>query len=176
MADGPDDYQAISPEDQKRATAFFSKGQTVAGTGNYEYAIEMYLQGLAIDPEAVDAHQTLREISLKRKASGGKPLGMFQAMKLKGGKDEKEQLLMSEINKELLATSAQLGAASCSLTLVDPDSFVYREQFENVLAANEPLVLARLAALAKNSSAEAYAPHFSGPFNAPVMSTFCAKP
>ena len=36
--------------------------------------------------------------------------------------DEKEQLLMSEINKELLATSAQLGAASCSLTLVDPDS------------------------------------------------------
>src|SRR5205814_10141561 len=56
----------------------------------------MYLQGLNIDPEAVDAHQTLRDISLKRKASGGKALGMFQAMKLRGGKDDKEQMLNAE--------------------------------------------------------------------------------
>ena len=33
------------------------------------------------------------------------------------------------------------------LNLVDPDSFAYREQFQHVLTANEPLVLARLAAL-----------------------------
>src|SRR5439155_12495745 len=61
-----------------------------------EYAIEMYLQGLGIDPEAIDAHQALRDISLKRKASGGKPLGMLQSMKLKGGKDEKEAMLNAE--------------------------------------------------------------------------------
>jgi superfamily II DNA or RNA helicase len=47
------------------------------------------------------------------------------------------------------------------LNLVDPDSFVYREQFEHVLAANEPLVLARLAALANNSSAEAVLAHLA---------------
>src|SRR5436190_24027785 len=92
----PKGYRDIPEEDRRKAQVFFDRGNTVAGTGNYEYAIEMYLQGLAIDPEAVDAHQTLREISLKRKASGGKPLGMFQAMKLKGGKDEKEQLLNAE--------------------------------------------------------------------------------
>ena len=92
----PEGYREISEEDQKKAAAFFQRGNTVAGTGNFEYAIEMYLQGLAIDPEAVDAHQTLREISLKRKAAGGKPLGFLQAMKLKGGKDEKEQLLNAE--------------------------------------------------------------------------------
>ena len=45
------------------------------------------------------------------------------------------------------------------LNLVDPENFVYREQFEHVLAANEPLVLARLTALAKNSSAEAVLAH-----------------
>ena len=96
MADGPDDYQAISPEDQKRAAAFFSKGQTVAGTGNYDYAIEMYLQGLNFDPEAIPAHQALRDISMKRKASGGKKLGMFDGMKLRGGKDDKQAMLNAE--------------------------------------------------------------------------------
>jgi SNF2 family DNA or RNA helicase len=45
------------------------------------------------------------------------------------------------------------------LNLVDPDSFVYREQFEQVLQANEPLVLARLAALAKNGLPEAVYEH-----------------
>jgi SNF2 family DNA or RNA helicase len=40
------------------------------------------------------------------------------------------------------------------LNLVDPESFAYREQFEHVLAANEPLVLARLAALAKTGSVD----------------------
>jgi tetratricopeptide (TPR) repeat protein len=89
-------YKAIPKEDQEKAAQFFTRGNTVAGTGNFEYAIEMYLQGLAIDPEATDAHQTLRDISLKRKASGGKPIGMFQAMKLKGGKEEKDALLNAE--------------------------------------------------------------------------------
>jgi len=89
-------YKAIPKEDQEKAAQFFTRGQTVANTGNFEYAIEMYLQGLAIDPESSEAHQQLRDFSLKRKASGGKALGMFQAMKLKGGKDEKEALLNAE--------------------------------------------------------------------------------
>jgi tetratricopeptide (TPR) repeat protein len=89
-------YREIPEEDQKKAAIFFERGQTVAGTGNFEFAIEMYLQGLNIDPEAVNVHQALREISLKRKASGGKPIGMLQSMKLRGGKDEKEQMLNAE--------------------------------------------------------------------------------
>jgi len=91
-----DGYKGIPEEDQKKAAAFFARGQAVAGTGNYEYAIEMYLQGLAMDPEAVDAHQTLRDISMKRKASGGKAIGMLAAMKLRSGKDDQENLLNAE--------------------------------------------------------------------------------
>jgi len=45
------------------------------------------------------------------------------------------------------------------LNLVDPESFAYREQFEHVLAANEPLVLARLAALAKTGSVDVVLKH-----------------
>ena len=48
--------------------------RTADGTGNYEYAIDMMLQGLGVDPDARAAHQTLRDIALKRKASGGKDL------------------------------------------------------------------------------------------------------
>src|SRR5206468_2684200 len=76
--------------------AFFAKGQTLGATGQYDYSIEMYLQGLAIDPDATEAHQALREISMRRKASGGKKLGMFDAMKLRGGKEPKQAMLNAE--------------------------------------------------------------------------------
>ena len=97
MADLPKGYRDIPVEDQKKATQFFDRGDSVAATGNFEYAIEMYLQGLNMDPENVEAHQILREFSLKRKASGGKDLGMFEKMKVKtNGPDEKANMLAAE--------------------------------------------------------------------------------
>jgi len=96
VSDLPEGYRDIPPEDRTKARVFFDRGAAVAGTGNFDYAIEMYLQGLNLDPEAVDAHQALREISLKRKASGGKPIGMLAAMKLKGGKSEEQNMLNAE--------------------------------------------------------------------------------
>lgn len=93
----PEGYAAIPEDDQNKANVFFQRGQSVANTGNFEYAIEMYMQGLRIDPENVEAHQQLRDISLKRKASGGKALGMLKAMGLKkSSKDLKQNLLNSE--------------------------------------------------------------------------------
>lgn len=96
VAQIPQGYHDIPDEDRKKAQVFYDRAKTVADTGNYEYAIEMYLQGLSLDPEAVEAHQAMRDISLKRKASGGKALGMFERMKLKPGKDEKQNLLNAE--------------------------------------------------------------------------------
>lgn len=95
MAEFPQGYRDIPEADRAKAEVFFQRGTAVAGTGNYEYAIEMYLQGLAIDPESVEAHQALRDISLRRKASGGKPLGMTERWKLKKG-DDKQNLLNAE--------------------------------------------------------------------------------
>ena len=84
MAATPEGYNEIPEEEQKKANTFFARGHTLGGTGQYEYAIEMYIQGLTIDPEAVSAHQALREISMRRKASGGKPSwGCSAAMKLR---------------------------------------------------------------------------------------------
>ena len=105
-SDGSDvlrNYHDIPEEDRRKAQVFFERGKAVADTGNYEYSIEMYIQGLAVDPENVDAHAALREIALKRKASGGKDMGMFERMKLPKAKDDKQTLLNSE---KLLAYDA----------------------------------------------------------------------
>jgi hypothetical protein len=92
----PPGYRAIPPEDQKKALAFFDRGRTVADTGNFEYGIELHIQGLSIDPENVEAHKALRDISLKRKASGGKDLGMMERMKLnKTVKDDPKSTMLN---------------------------------------------------------------------------------
>ena len=91
----PPGYKPIPEEEQKKAVRFFDYGKNSADTSNFEYAIELYVQGLGVDPENVSAHQALREISLKRKASGGKAMGMMQKMKLKAGKDDNKALMLN---------------------------------------------------------------------------------
>ena len=93
----PEGYQQVPEEDRKKARVFFDKGRAVAGTGNYEFSIEMFISGLEKDPDAVAAHQELRDISLKRKASGGKSMGFFEAAKLKRpSKDDKQNMINAE--------------------------------------------------------------------------------
>lgn len=93
----PEGYQAIPEDEQKKANVFFDRGKSVADTGQYEYAIEMYLQGLRIDPENTDAHHALREISLKRKASGGKDMKMSDKWALKTNtSDDRQNMLAAE--------------------------------------------------------------------------------
>lgn len=97
MADNDSGYHDIPEADRKKAEAFFEKATAVAGAAQYDFAIEMYIQGLAVDPESVDAHKALRDIALKRKVSGGKAMGMFDAMKLKRpSKDDKQNMLNAE--------------------------------------------------------------------------------
>jgi tetratricopeptide (TPR) repeat protein len=87
---------SVTDDDRRKAKAFFDRAASVGSAGQFEYAIELYLQGIRIDPESIDAHQALREIALRRKASGGKPKGMFEAMKLAKGKDERQNLTNAE--------------------------------------------------------------------------------
>jgi tetratricopeptide (TPR) repeat protein len=90
-------YNDVPDDNRKKAKVFFDRGSQVARAGQWDYAIEMYMQGLALDPEAMDAHQQLRDIALKRKVSGGKKMGMFEAMKFgTGGKDAKQNFLNAE--------------------------------------------------------------------------------
>lgn len=92
----PEGYHDIPEEERKKATKFFDYARKTADTGNFEYSIELFLQGLAIDPEAVEQHQALRDVSLKRKASGGKAMGMMDRARLPKAKDDKQAMLNAE--------------------------------------------------------------------------------
>jgi superfamily II DNA or RNA helicase len=55
------------------------------------------------------------------------------------------------------------------LNLVDPDSFRFREQFQDVLAANEPLLRARLATLGKQDTPQTVLAHIEEAQRHPVL-------
>jgi tetratricopeptide (TPR) repeat protein len=90
------DYQDTPEEMRSKAQAFFTRAKSVAASGQHDYAIEMFLQGMGLDPEAVEAHGELREVSMNRKLNGGKPLGMMERMKVKAIKDPKTAMLAHE--------------------------------------------------------------------------------
>ncbi|MEM8873779.1 MAG: hypothetical protein AAGD32_05910 [Planctomycetota bacterium] len=92
----PEGYAEISQAEQQRAEKLVASAAKVAGMGNWDYAIELYMGALAVDPENLDIHKALRSVSMQRKAKGGKPMGMFEKGKYKGGKTDKDKLLNAE--------------------------------------------------------------------------------
>ncbi len=76
---------------------FFDRADQLAETGNWDYAIEMYLQGISREPEAMErGHHKLREMSLQRKAAGGKAAGFLEKMKHRSDKDPITNLFNAE--------------------------------------------------------------------------------
>lgn len=101
--------------DLSKAIAFFSRAAEVASTDNFDYAIDLFIEGLQRAPEAVDeGHKPLRYNSLVRQGKGGKKPTMMDKMKHSRGKTAMENMLNAEY---LLAK--------------DPDNLVYAEQMLN---------------------------------------------
>jgi len=77
--------------------AFFDRADQVAETGNWDFAIQMYLEGVRRETSNMArGHRPLREVALKRTAQGGKPMGILEAFKCRGGKDPAEALVNAE--------------------------------------------------------------------------------
>jgi tetratricopeptide (TPR) repeat protein len=67
---------------------FFKRAEEVAETGNWDFAIEMYLEGVLRDAANVErGHKPLRDVAMKRKFAGGKPAGMMEQLKCRPGRD-----------------------------------------------------------------------------------------
>jgi hypothetical protein len=102
------------------AESFFARAATMAGEGLFEYAIDLYLDGLKLDPDNVAAHQALREAALQRKSAGGQDLAMLQKVKLrKPAADPVGDLLNTEkllaydpLNLEWLAAAVRHASAA----------------------------------------------------------------
>ena len=81
--------------DRNKAMTFFRHASTVAEARNYDYSIQLYLDGLSHDPDNMNKHEALREVALRRKVAGGKPAKMFDRWKGRG-KDKVEKALHAE--------------------------------------------------------------------------------
>jgi len=87
------------PNDQilAKAQAFFERARSVAQSNNFDYAIDMYLEGLQRAPDAVrQGHMPLRELALLRQIKGGKKPTMVEKMKRVRGKSPLEQMINAE--------------------------------------------------------------------------------
>ncbi len=77
-----------------KGDAFFDRADKVAATGNWDYAIELYLDGIRRDPGNMDrGYGPLREVSMNRKAQGGKGPGMMDKLKHRPSKVPEETLV-----------------------------------------------------------------------------------
>jgi len=127
---GGSDY----PEELKaRARGFFAKAAEVAYALQYDYAIELYLEGLSFWPEAVEqGHNKLWEIALHRKVSGGKKSGFTDKSKHKkgGSKGSKEALLKAEYllckdptnqshMEDMVTAASEAGCGATALWMAD---------------------------------------------------------
>ncbi len=80
-----------------KAGVFFERARKVAATNNFDYAIDMYLEGLRCAPDAVQqGHIELHELALLRRAKGGKKSSMMERVKLLRAKTALEQMLGAE--------------------------------------------------------------------------------
>jgi tetratricopeptide (TPR) repeat protein len=80
-----------------KGKVYFERAAAVAATGNFDYAIDMYIQGLFREPFNMEEHRKLREVGFHRKVAGGKPAGgLFGAKTPYKGKTPKEAMLNGE--------------------------------------------------------------------------------
>ena len=90
---------AETPAQQlEKAKVFFVRAEEVASTGQYDYAIDMYIEGLRRYPDALEeGHLALRQVALQRQAKGGKKPSMLDKIKRSSkAKDPVEEMLNQE--------------------------------------------------------------------------------
>lgn len=84
-------------EENGKGKPFFDRADQVAETGNWDFAVEMLLLGIAKEPQNLQrGHHRLREVAMQRKMSGGKGPGFMDKMKRKPSKDPLESLINAE--------------------------------------------------------------------------------
>lgn len=84
-------------DDLSKARVFFDRARKVAETSNFDYAIDMYLEGLGCAPGALhEGHIKLRELALLRQSMGGKKPSVMEKVRRMRGKDPLEKMLNAE--------------------------------------------------------------------------------
>jgi len=86
-----------APAPAEKGSQFFTRGDQVAETGNWDFAIQMYLEGIRREPGNLErGHVPLRKVALVRKAQGGKGAGMVEQLKRRSAKEPLDALVNAE--------------------------------------------------------------------------------
>lgn len=81
----------------EKARAFFQRAEEVAATDNFDYAIDMYIEGLRLSPENVeDGHIALRRLALIRQGKGGKKPSIKEKLNRRTAKKPLTEMLNAE--------------------------------------------------------------------------------
>jgi tetratricopeptide (TPR) repeat protein len=103
VAKGPE----FAPADIARARQWFKKGADCRERREYDYAIECYISGLAVWPEAVEeGHMPLRSLAIQRQQAGGKKPGLMDGVRGLVGRDPRQAMINAE---KLLSMDPQGG-------------------------------------------------------------------
>jgi hypothetical protein len=89
------------------AESFFARARAMVAEGLLEYAIDLYLEGLMLDPGNIDVHKELRVASRQRQAAGGRDLGLVQKIALRKPQSDP---VADMINREKLMSYDPLNA------------------------------------------------------------------
>ena len=80
-----------------KAEVFFAKAQKVTMAKNYDYAIELYIEGLRAAPDLAEhGHAILRELALLRQVKGGKKPTMVEKARRLRAKTPLDKMLNAE--------------------------------------------------------------------------------
>ncbi len=102
---------AVDAQSLGEARSFFAQARAAAERKQYDFAIDMYLDGLIRAPDALEeGHLPLCELGLQRRSKGGKKPSMMDRVKRMRGKTALEQMLNAEY-----------------LYVKDPDNMAYAE-------------------------------------------------
>jgi tetratricopeptide (TPR) repeat protein len=84
-------------QELEKAKIFFQRAYKVARTENFDYAIDMFLEGIRCAPNEVqNGHIPLRELALLRQQKGGKPPSMVEKVKRMRNKSPLDQMINCE--------------------------------------------------------------------------------
>jgi len=86
-----------SNESLQKAKSFFKRAGSVAQTGNFDYAIETYIDGLRHAPDALQlGHIPLRNLALARHKENGKKPSVVEKVRNIHGKTPLDRMLKAE--------------------------------------------------------------------------------
>ena len=117
------------PESTKgKGKAFFDRGDEVAETGNWDFAIQMYLEGIKREPGELErGHIPLREVAMKRKAGGGKSAGFMEKIKHSSAKEPVDSLVNAEflLAKDPGSVPHMVAVHKAAVKLEEPELIIW---------------------------------------------------